>query len=195
MSTDHDQAYIQKVLEGDTKAFSILVDRYKDMVFTLALRMMKNREEAEEMAQDVFMKVFKYLGGFKKESKFSTWIYRVTYNTGLDRLKGKKEVHLSIDDFEGEHATDLNNALEALEYQERQKLIQECLQLLAPEDSFILTLYYFKELKIEEITKVVKMNSNTLKVKLHRSRKKLAVILKQKMTPEEIELYEKDGKR
>ncbi len=87
MTTNQDQIIIDKILKGDTNAFAVLVDSYKDLVFTLALRMIKNREEAEEVSQDTFIKVFKSLDKFKGESKFSTWIYRVAYNTCLDRLK------------------------------------------------------------------------------------------------------------
>ena len=85
--TINDQVYINKILNGDTNAFTVLVDRYKDLVFTLALRMVKNRKEAEEVSQDTFIKVYNSLNRFKGDSKFSTWIYIVAYNTCLDRLK------------------------------------------------------------------------------------------------------------
>ena len=89
LSNDHQrrQYYINLIIEGNTNAFSVLVDRYKDLVFSLALRMVKNKEEAEEVAQDTFVKVFKSLHQFKGDSKFSTWIYKVTYNTCLDQIK------------------------------------------------------------------------------------------------------------
>jgi RNA polymerase sigma-70 factor (ECF subfamily) len=85
--TINDKVYINKILNGNTNAFTVLVYRYKDLVFTLALRMVKNREEAEEVSQDTFIKVYNSLNRFKGDSKFSTWIYRVAYNTCLDRLK------------------------------------------------------------------------------------------------------------
>ena len=91
MSTISDQHYIDKVLQGETNCFAVLVDRYKDMIFTLALKMIKNREEAEEVAQDTFIKAYNSLSKFKGDSKFSTWIYKVAYNTCLDRLKKNKK--------------------------------------------------------------------------------------------------------
>ena len=94
MTTNNDQILINQIIEGDTNAFSILVDQYKDLVFTLALRMLKNREEAEEVAQDTFIKTYKSLHKFKGDSKFSTWIYRVAYNSCLDRIKKNKK-HLN----------------------------------------------------------------------------------------------------
>ncbi|MEO8820981.1 MAG: sigma-70 family RNA polymerase sigma factor [Ginsengibacter sp.] len=86
-----DQHYINSVIDGDTNAFATLVDRYKNMVFSLSLKMLQNREEAEEAAQDTFIKVYKSLNRFKGDSKFSTWIYKITYNNCLDSLKLQKE--------------------------------------------------------------------------------------------------------
>lgn len=94
MAIIDDQHYINLVLKGDTNAFAVLVDRYKDLVYTLSLRMIKNREEAEELSQDTFIKVYRSLGKFKGESKFSTWLYKVAYNTCLDRLKKNKESNM-----------------------------------------------------------------------------------------------------
>lgn len=87
MEKVNDQHYINAVIEGDTNAFSVLVDRYKGMVFSLSLKMLQNREEAEEAAQDTFIKTYKSLSRFNGDSKFSTWIYKITYNNCLDRLK------------------------------------------------------------------------------------------------------------
>ena len=94
--TTNDEKIINQIIAGDSNAFSVLVDRYKDLVFTLSLKMLKNREEAEEVAQDTFIKVFKSLSKFKGDSKFSTWIYKVTYNSCLDRLKKNKKNNLKL---------------------------------------------------------------------------------------------------
>ena len=96
MSAISDQHYIDKILQGETNSFAVLVDRYKDMIFTLALKMVKNREEAEEVAQDTFIKIYNSLNKFKGDSKFSTWIYKIAYNTCLDRLKKNKKEDLNI---------------------------------------------------------------------------------------------------
>ena len=79
MEQNTDQHYIQKTLKGDTRAFSVLIDRYQDFVFTIVLRIVKIREEAEEVAQDVFLKAFDSLEGYRGESKFSTWLYSIAY--------------------------------------------------------------------------------------------------------------------
>jgi RNA polymerase sigma-70 factor (ECF subfamily) len=192
--TINDQHYINLIIEGDTNAFTVLVERYKDLVFTLTLRMLKNREEAEEVAQDTFIKAYKSLNRFKGDSKFSTWIYKITYNTSLDRLK-KNRKHfndVAIDEFTEHKVKTIDNALDNLESKEQTKAIQDCIALLPSEDGFLLTLYYFEEQTLDEMSKAVGLTSNNVKVKLFRARKKLATILKNRLEPEIIEYYERE---
>ena len=192
MTTNDDIHYINLIIEGNSNGFNILVDRYKDLVFSLALKMVKNREEAEEVAQDTFIKVFKSLSQFKGDSKFSTWIYKVTYNTCLDRLKKTKREQqvVSIDDFNINQIKNIDNALDKMEEKEREKAIQDCINLLSSDDAFLLTLFYFEEQSLEEISKVLGITPNNVKVKLFRSRKKLTTILRERLEPEIIEYYE-----
>ena len=193
MTTDQETQIIHKIIKGDTQAFAVLVDRYKDLVFTLAIRMLKNREEAEEVSQDTFIKVYKALPKFKGDSKLSTWVYKVAYNTCLDRIKKNKNHYneVTIDSFTEYKLKTVGNALDALEEKEQQQTIQDCLQHLASKDSFLLSLFYFEELSLEEISKIVDMEANTVKVNIHRARKRLAILLKQKLEPETIQSYER----
>lgn len=194
MTTNNDQILINQIIDGDTNAFSTLIDMYKDLVFTLALRMLKNREEAEEVAQDTFIKTYKSLHKFKGDSKLSTWIYKVAYNTSLDRIKKNKK-HLNdveINEFTAHQVKTIDNALDTLEAQEREEAIQRCIASLPSEDSFLLTLYYFDDLSLDEISKIVGITANSIKVKLFRCRKKLATILKSHLEPEIIEHYERE---
>lgn len=192
MTTNNEQDLISKILDGDTDVFAVLVDRYKDLVFTLALRMLKNREEAEEVSQDTFIKTFKSLSKFKGDSKFSTWIYKITYNTCLDRIKKISRTYntVTIDEFTEHQVKTIDNALDNMEQEERKQTIQDCLQLLPSEDSFLLTLFYFEELSLDEISKTIGLTTNNVKVKLFRSRKKLSKILKERLEPEIISYYE-----
>ena len=141
--TNNDQYYINLVFEGDTKAFTVLVDRYKDLVFTLSLRMLKNREEAEEVAQDTFIKVFKSLDKFKGDAKFSTWIYRIAYNTSLDYLKKNKKLlnNVSINEFNEHEVKTIDSALQSLEQQEKEQTIKDCIALLPGDDNVLFTLH------------------------------------------------------
>jgi RNA polymerase sigma factor (sigma-70 family) len=196
MNQVDDQYYITKIVAGDSKAFAVLVDRYKDLVFTLALRMLKNREEAEEVSQDTFIKVFQSLVKFKGESKFSTWIYRITYNGCLDRLKKYKQQYnvVPINEYTERQIVDLSTIMDSLEEEEQRQTIKECLHLLSSEDSFLLTLYYYEEQSLDEISKIIGLTANNVKVKLFRSRKKLAAILKERLEPEIIEHYARENR-
>jgi len=193
MDKVNDQDYINLVLSGDTNAFAALVDRYKDLVFTLSLKVLQNREEAEEAAQDTFVKTYKSLARFKGESKFSTWIYKITYNNCLDRLKKQKKERLvvPINEYTERDVRSLMNVIDDIEETERKQMIQNCLNMLAAEESFLLTLYYFNEQSLKEISAIMGINENNVKIKLYRSRKKLAGILKSNLEPEIIDQYEK----
>ncbi|MCB0465600.1 MAG: sigma-70 family RNA polymerase sigma factor [Aequorivita sp.] len=193
MTTDQETSIVNQIIGGDTQAFALLVDRYKNLVFTLAIRMLKNREEAEEVSQDTFIKVYKALPKFKGDSKLSTWVYKVAYNTCLDRIKKNKRRfnEVAIDSFKDFQLKTIDNAFDAMEIAEQQQTIQDCLQQLASKDSFLLSLFYFEELSLEEISKVVNMEANTVKVNIHRARKRLTNILKQRMEPETIQSYER----
>jgi len=192
----NDQHYINLVIGGDVHAFAVLVDRYKNLVFTLSLKMLQSREEAEEVSQDVFIKVYKSLEKFKTESKFSTWLYRITYNSCIDTLRSKKRNAslFSLNDFEEDEVVSLINVLDTIEERERKQMIQKCLSLLPPEESFLLNLYYFQGNSLKEISKIMSINENNLKIKLFRSRRRLAGILKTQLEPEIINQYENEGR-
>src|SRR6185437_3140037 len=194
MATADDQHYINLVMKGDTNAFAVLVDRYKDMVFSLSLKMLKGREEAEEVSQDTFLKIYKSLNKFNGESKLSTWIYKVAFNTCLDRLKKNKRLQpfAGLDEFTEPEALSLMNVLDSIENKERKQMIQDCMHLLPGEDSFLLTLYYFEEQSLEEIAKIIGITPNNVKIRLYRSRKKLASLLKDRLEPEILQYYERE---
>ena len=189
--TTNDQVYIDKIINGDTNAFSILVERYKDLVYTLAIRMVKHKEEAEEITQDTFIKAFKSIDKFKGDSKFSTWIYRVAYNTCLDVIKKNKRLqsNVPINEYTEHEVKAIDNALDIMEAKERSVVIKNCIEKLPSEDAFLMTLYYYEELSLDEIADITGLKANNVKVKLFRSRKKLATILKKELDNETIESY------
>lgn len=193
MTTNDENILIEAINNGDTRAYAQLVDRYKDLVYTLALRMLKHKEEAEEVAQDTFIKVFKSLDKFKGDSKFSTWIYKVTYNTCLDSIKKNKK-HLNnvaIDEYTFNKLDTIDNALDNIIKEEKSALIKNCINKLPEDSSALLTLFYFEELSLDEISKIINIEANTVKVKLFRARKKLTVILEQYLQPQNNMSYGK----
>lgn len=194
MTFKEDQYYINLILSGNTNSFATLVDRYKDLVYTLAIKMLNNKEEAEEIAQDTFIKAYNSLCKFKGESKFSTWLYKITYNTCLDALKKKKKQNnvTYIEDFSEHQTKALETIFDSLDEKERNKAIQDCVAQLPQDEAFLLTLYYFDDQSIEEVAKIMNISTDNVKVKLFRTRKKLASILKNRLEPEILDYYEKE---
>lgn len=189
--TTNDHQLITQICKGDTNAYAQLVHQYKDLVFTLAFRMLKHREEAEEVSQDAFLKVYKSLRRFKGDSKLSTWIYKIAYNTCLDRLKKNKKhlVDVPINEFTEHKLETIDNALTNMIDAERRETIKTCIDKLPSDDAYITTLFYFEDLSLEEIAETMNSSANTIKVKLFRARKKLAVILQRYLEPETINNY------
>ena len=191
MSQKPDDYLIDKVIKGENNAYAELVDRYKQMVYTLAYKIVKNREDAEEVAQDTFVKAYNALNDFKGDSKFSTWLYKIAYYRSLDYLKkNKRRVETTkLDISEEYNIASLDDALDALEAKDRTEIIKHAIQKLPGEDSVLITLYYFETLSMNEISKVMGISSNTIKVRLFRGRKRLAKILENNLEKEIIHSY------
>ena len=181
----NDIEIIDAVLAGDVNAFAELVKRHQNYVFTLALRFTKNREEAEEVAQDTFIKAFRCLKDFKRTAKFTTWLYAIVYTTAMTYLRKKRLLTLSINDEENpieleSRAFVLEN--NSAELKSRSFYLNQAIENLLPADATIITLFYKGEQSLEEIAQIMQMDANTIKVKLHRARlrlkEKLSLILK-----------------
>jgi RNA polymerase sigma factor (sigma-70 family) len=177
MSTGlNDNEIIGKVLNGDQQAYAGLVNRYQNYVFTLALRMVKNREDAEEVAQDAFIKAYKYLPDFRGASKFSTWLYTIVNNTGITFLRKKKlETHSLDNEKVFEVADSLDSGLRAnmVEQKSRIAMVNNAISLLGSDDAAIITLFYKGEQTLDEIAGILGLEPNTAKVRLHRARTRL----------------------
>jgi len=181
-----DQHYIDKSLEGDTRAFSTLVERYQNYVFTIVVRMVRVREEAEEVAQDVFIKAYGSLSSFRGESKFSSWLYSIAYRKALDAIRKNKKHRSSelIEDITEGEVAEVDNALSYLEAQERKQKIEESISKLGETEAAIVTMYYYESQSVREIAKITQLSEDNVKIKLHRSRKKLFSSLKYYCLPE-----------
>jgi RNA polymerase sigma factor (sigma-70 family) len=191
MTNNNDQLYIDKVLSGNVNAFAYLVDAYKNMVFSLAFKMTKNREEAEEVSQDTFIKAFKNLKKFKGDSKFSTWLYRIAYHACLDAIKKNKKhtTLLEINEVTYNQIVSVDDVLQGIERKERAKIMDECLFKLPEDERSLIWMFYFDELSLKEIIAVIEISEASLKVKLHRARKRLLAIVKENIEPEIINHY------
>lgn len=166
--------YIQRVRSGDREAFTWLVDRYRDMVYTICLRMLGNEMDAAEAAQDVFVKSFRAMGSFQGKSKFSTWLYRITYNECISVIRKRVKVIDLVDEVPEERETGQElTGMELLSSEERRKYLQQAIETLPETDAVVITLFYYEELSLEEIEEVTGLSNNNIRIKLHRSRKKL----------------------
>ncbi|HYC40623.1 MAG TPA: RNA polymerase sigma factor [Chitinophagaceae bacterium] len=171
-----DNHIIQKVLGGDTQSYATLVDRYQNYVFTLALRMVKNREDAEEVAQDVFIKAFRALADFRGNSKFSTWLYTIVNNTSITYLRKKRLQTHSLEQesvFAQVDARESTLSANQVEQKSRVAAVSRAIGLLSPDDAEVLTLFYKAEQSLEEIGSILGIEPNAAKVRLHRARGRL----------------------
>ncbi|OEK02389.1 hypothetical protein BFP97_13030 [Roseivirga sp. 4D4] len=178
---------IAKVKEGDMAAFNVLIDEYKAMAFTLAMKLMKNREDAEEVAQDAFLKAYKSIHQFEGNSKFSTWLYTIVYNTALTRLRKKKLQTTDLDFHQEENLASYSESdkeWHRLQKSERSGYIKEALELLSTEDQVVITLFYLNENSLQEICEITNWELSNVKVRLHRSRKRLLKALEQLLDTE-----------
>ena len=177
MSTGpNDTEIISKVLNGDSQAYAGLVSRYQNYVFTLTLRIVKNREDAEEVAQDVFIKAYKYLADFRGASKFTTWLYTIVNNTCISFLRKKKlDIHSLENEqvFEAADSQDSGMRANLVEQKSKLAMVNEAIGLLNADDAQIITLFYKAEQSLEEAAQVLGIEINTAKVRLHRARARL----------------------
>jgi RNA polymerase sigma-70 factor (ECF subfamily) len=171
-----DTELIKKVLGGEKAAYADLMKRHQRFVFTLALRFAKNREDAEEIAQDCFIKAYRSLNTFRSTSKFSTWLYSIVYTTAMTFLRKKRLDIQSIDTEAGllniqNHVSDLN--ADDVEHKSKMVFVNRAIDQLSPDDAAVITLFYQGEQSLEEIGQALGMEANTVKVKLHRARHRL----------------------
>ncbi|HUQ66443.1 MAG TPA: sigma-70 family RNA polymerase sigma factor [Flavitalea sp.] len=171
-----DNEIITRVLGGNHQLYAELVTRYQNFVFTLALRYALNREDAEEIAQDVFVKAYKALKDFRGQSKFSTWLYSIVNSTSITFLRKKKLDIRSLDHvhvFEQAENKDGGMNANQVEVKSKVEMVTKAIQLLSADDARLITLFYKAEQSLEEIARILDMETNTVKVKLHRARTRL----------------------
>src|ERR1700759_4918211 len=182
---------IEQTLAGSQAAYADLVKRHQRFVFTLAMRFSKNREDAEEIAQDCFIKAYRSLSNFQRQSKFSTWLYSIVYTTAMTFLRKKRVDTDSIDD-ENVHVQleDCSSGFEKNPAEDRSRsyYLNQAIAQLLPDDATIITLFYMGEQSLEEIGRALNMEPNTVKVKLFRARQRLKEKLERTLKHEVNEL-------
>lgn len=176
MTTDADFQIIDRILAGEQNLYATLVDRYKGYTFTIALKILQNRNEAEEAAQDAFIKAYHHLSGFNRQSKFSTWLYRIAFNTAISYKR--KHRHTTFQSIETAYNEYPQESESMLEKSDKQKYLTLAMAKLTDADRTALTLFYLQEFSLEEISEILNMPANTIKVRIHRARQRIADELK-----------------
>jgi RNA polymerase sigma-70 factor (ECF subfamily) len=185
ITTEEEYLLIDRILAGNELLYATLVDKYKSYAFTIAMKIVNNRPEAEEIAQDGFIKAFHYLKKFNKEAKFSTWLYRIVFNTAISYKRKNRQSFQSIENSIIEYH---DRADSGMERDEKQIFIAKAMEKLSDADRLAIQLYYIKEYSMEETAEVLGLNINTLKVRIHRARQRLADELKKILHEEALTL-------
>ncbi len=191
MAINKDQLYIDKVISGELSAYTYLVDKHKDMAFSVALRIVRNREDAEEIVQDAFVKAYQNMDAFRNKSKFSTWLYRIVFNAAISRTRKKSLESTDLDSFViDNYSTDeIKENINKLDSNEQIKLVNKLIDKLPPLEYTLINLYYKEECSIDEISEITGLTDSNVKVKLHRIRKKLYSELQQILNIELNTMY------
>jgi RNA polymerase sigma-70 factor (ECF subfamily) len=171
MTKDPELILIEGILAGDRKLYTQLVNRHQRFVFTITYRILKHKPEAEEAAQDTFIKAFHHLRDFNRQSKFSTWLYRIAFNTAISFKRKHRHQFKNIDDTVISTKQDGESNLEKTD---KRKFLQMALSKLTEVDRTALTLFYWQEFTLDEMAEILNIGSNTLKVRIHRARQRVA---------------------
>ncbi|WP_206099015.1 RNA polymerase sigma factor SigW [Paenibacillus nanensis] len=176
-------------LKGDQQAFAELVDLYQDKLYHMAYRMLSNRQEAEDVVQDTFLRVYKNLDRFDETLKFSTWIYRIATNLCIDRLRKRKQTY-SLDaesqDYEGLDGysmipSDDRTPESELILSDTQRIIHQAMETLPPKYKSVMMLRYIQDLSLQEVGDILGMPVTTIKTRVHRGREFLRKKLEHKL--------------
>lgn len=185
ISQQQETEWIDRVLAGDARAYAELVDGFKSFAFTIALKVVGNRADAEEVAQDGFIKAYQGLRHFNRQSRFSTWLYRIVFNAAVSFKRKHKRIFFDI---EKVHVADGYSVHGHLQEQDQARFIQRALDQLNEADRLAVQLYYIKEFSMEEVAALLGQNENTVKVRIHRARHRLGEELKRMLKQEAVTL-------
>jgi len=190
--TEVDRALLRRLRDRDERAFRELVQAHRDRVFNISYRMLGNREEAQDVAQEVFITVFKTIDTFREEAKFSTWLYRVTVNHCKNRIKylarrhdrDRDQLDDNVQETNGAIATPVRATLpdRALEGMQNEVLLEAAIKTLDEDQRTVIILRDVEDLSIEEICEITELADGTVKSRLHRARLALRKKLQGKLS-------------
>jgi RNA polymerase sigma-70 factor, ECF subfamily len=171
--TNEEQILVESVQRGDKPAFQELVEKYKQKVYYMALDMTGNHHDAEDLSQEVFMKVFVSIKDFRGDSKLSSWLYRIAMNTCIDKTRRKRLKLVELDERVVEKPSASENPQSEMEARSTQHQIEQALQKLPPRQRCIFVMRHYNELMLKEIAEVLKISEGTVKAQLFRAVRRL----------------------
>ena len=184
-----DREFVERLKAGDPTAYEELIETYAEMVYRVAYRILQDPHDAEDAMQETFLTVYRRIGSFRGDSKFSTWLYRIATNVALDMVRARQRKQgqdISWDDSEEEGAPlpDTVTPLpeDVLLRQEVREILEEELQHLSPKLRTALVLYELEGLPMKEVAEVLGISESAAKVRVHRARLLLQERLRQRLT-------------
>jgi RNA polymerase sigma-70 factor (ECF subfamily) len=185
-----DRELVDRVCDGDQQAFRTLVERYQRLVFHIVGRLLSDRQDQEDVCQEVFLRVYKHLGGFKREAKLSTWIGTIAYNSAATFLSRSRshgsEQQISVEKLQEQLPAPGQTPAAAAETGERAEMLRAEIDRLPPEYGVVVALFHLEEMRYEEIAGIMKLPLGTIKSHLFRARKMLKERLTARYRREEI---------
>ena len=175
-----DNYYVEKIRIGEIECFAHLLERYSKQVFSLIVKIVDNREDAEELAQDVFVKAYTSLSSFRGDSSFSTWIYRIAYNVAISATRKKRRDIVSFDEYVMVNMLDESDEslMEDLDKEARINCLNDAMEQLLPEERAMIMLFYKDGKSMEDIAFITGLTAMNVKTKIFRVRRKLFVLIK-----------------
>lgn len=188
---------IDRLKNGDSQALKLLMELHQDYIYTLVIQMVKSVHASEELTQDIFIKVYNKINTYEERSKFTTWLYTITYRTCLNYLEKKKIVFsetdlMSTDEREAKNIESYSNLSQREEWgdatdtEEKQKILWDAIDILPSVQGVIITLHYLQQFSIREIADMIQLPLNTIKTHLHRGRNTMRSILLKRFSEEEL---------
>lgn len=187
MTGKSDLYYVNRVKAGETECFTHLVRRHSSMLLTVINKVVGRQDIAEDIMQEVFVKAYQNLERFRGDAKFSTWLYRIAYNTAISEVRKRRNAYIEYDDNYHESVKNEAVAIDDSEVssKERQlKLLDKLLKEMPEEDALLITMFYYNDYSIREISSITNLTESNVKVRLHRLRRQMNADINSEMKHE-----------
>jgi RNA polymerase sigma factor (sigma-70 family) len=175
MTHTEDQVWIDSIKRGNQSSYAFIVDKYQHMVYNIAIKILSNPDDAQDAAQESFIKAYQQIGSFAGKSKFSTWLYTIAYRTAISKFKVNRIITVELDEEinAGYFSDHTPGGLEQLQLKQQKKQVEDAISKLPKIEALLITLYYMNEMPVKEIEEITGMGASNIKIQLFRARKKL----------------------